>query len=59
MMNAFRVTEDRRIFLNNIAIDRCLEFQIQSKARSDPEVVLRIAVDRIDIDGYTDVCSKQ
>jgi len=58
-MNEFKVTEDRRIFLNGIEVKRCLGFQIDSNAGSDPEVVLRVAVDRIDIDGYTDVCSKQ
>lgn len=49
----FRVTEDRRVFLNGIEIDRCFGYQIDAKAGSDPEVVLRVAVDRIDIDGYT------
>ena len=58
-MNEFKVTEDRRIFLNNTEIHRCCGFQIESNAGSDPEVVLRVAVDSIDIDGYTDVCSKQ
>lgn len=58
-MNEFRVTEDRRVFLNNIEIPRCFGFRIDVSAGDDPEVVLRVAVSRIDIDGYTDAWAKQ
>lgn len=53
-MNDFKVTKDRRIFLDNTEIKRVLGYSINADAGSDPEVVLRVAVDSIDIDGYTD-----
>lgn len=51
----FKVTEDRRIFLDGHEIKRVVEFSINAEAGSDPEVVLRVAVNRIDIDGYTNM----
>lgn len=58
-MDAFRVAKDRRIFLNDTEVRRVLGYSINADAGSDPEVVLRVAVDRIDIDGYTDAWTKQ
>lgn len=57
-MNVFKVTKDRRILLDDTEIKRVLGYSINADAGSDPEVVLRIAVDEIDIDGYTDSWSK-
>lgn len=56
-MNDFKVTKDRRIFLDDTEIKRVLGYSINADAGNDPEVVLRVAVDRIDIDGYTDAWS--
>ena len=58
-MNDFKVTKDRRIFLDDTEIKRVRGYSINADAGSDPEVVLRVAVDKIDIDGYTDVWSKR
>ena len=53
------MTKDRRIFLDDTEIKRVLGYSINADAGSDPEVVLRVAVDSIDIDGYTDVFGKR
>lgn len=58
-MNVFKVTKDRRILLDDTEIKRVLGYSINADAGSDPEVVLWIAVDEIDIDGYTDRWSKR
>lgn len=55
----FKVTKDRRIFLDDTEIKRVLGYSINADAGSDPEVVLRVAVDSIDIDEYTDVFGKR
>ena len=55
----FKVTEDRKIFLDGHEIKRVFGFSINAEAGSDPEVVLRGAVDQIDIEGYTNMFSKQ
>lgn len=51
--NTFRVTEDRRVFLNGVEIERVFGFSINADGGKDPQVILRVAVDRIVIDGYT------
>ena len=53
-MGTFKVTKDRRVFLDDMEITRVLGFSIVITAANDPEVVIRIAVDNVDIDGYTD-----
>ena len=58
-MNAFRVTKDHRVFLDEREIPRCLGFNVDVDAGKDPEVVLRVACGSVTIDGYTDVWTKQ
>lgn len=52
-MNAFRVTKDRRVFLNGIEIQECHGFEVVVKAAENPEVVLRVSVESVDIEEYT------
>lgn len=54
-MNNFRVTKDRRIFLDGIEIQRCHGFEVAVNAAEDPEVVLRVSCDSVTIEDYTDV----
>lgn len=54
----FRVTEDRRVFLDDIEIPGVLGFEIRVYAARDPVVVLRAAATKIRIDGYTDLYSE-
>ena len=49
----FRVTADKRVFLNDFEIPKCAGVNVDLDAGRDSEVVLRITADRIDIDGYT------
>ncbi len=53
-MSEFKVTKDRHVFLDGTEITRVIGFSIDITAANDPEVVIRIAVDSVDIDGYTD-----
>lgn len=56
-MPDFKVTKERRVFLDDVEIKRVLGFSVVVDAGNDPEVVLRVAVDSVDIEGYTDVRS--
>lgn len=58
-MRTFEVTRDRRVLLNGAEVDGCLGFEIQVDAGRDPEVVLRVSVDKINIDGYMDAWTTQ
>lgn len=58
-MNDFKVTKDRRVFIDGTEIKRCLGFSINAEAGKDPEVLLRVSVGSIDIDGYTDLWTKR
>lgn len=53
-MHAFKVTKDRRVFLDDVEIQGVLGLDLHIDAGNDPEVVLRVAVDDVDIDGYRD-----
>lgn len=53
-MNIFKVTKDRRVFLNDVEIENVLGFDFHIEAGKDPEVVLRVSVADIDIDDYRD-----
>ena len=53
-MHAFKVTKDRRVFLDDVEIQGVLGLDLHIDAGNDPEVVLRVAVDDDDIDGYRD-----
>lgn len=54
----FRVTEDRRVFIDGLEIPGVLGFEIRIRAARDPEVVIRAATTKIRIDGYTDLYSE-
>lgn len=54
-MNDFRVTEDRHIFLDGVEIKRVHGFEVHIKAMENPEVVLRVSVGSVTIEGYTDL----
>lgn len=43
------------MFLDGLEIQGVLGFDVHIEGCNDPEVVLRVAVNRVDIDGYTDV----
>lgn len=58
-MNDFKVTKDRRIFIDGTEIKHCLGFSVAAVACKDPEVLLRVSVGSIDIDGYTAAWTKQ
>lgn len=55
MVNEFRVTRERRVFLNGIEVKGCHGFDVIVNAAEDPEVVLRVSVGSITIDEYTDI----
>jgi len=56
-MRTFKVTKGRRVFLNDTEIKSVIGFSIDVAAGDDPQVVIRVAVDSIEIDGYTDAFS--
>lgn len=56
-MKEFRVTEDRKVFLDGQEIKNVLGFRVDVNAGENPEVVLRVPVEKIIIEGYTDLCS--
>lgn len=58
-MKEFRVTEDRKVFLNGKEIKNVLGFKIKADAGENPEVVLRVPVEKIVIEGYTDFYSDE
>lgn len=53
-MDVFTVTKDRRVFLNDVEIKRVHAFSIDVESMHNPKVVLRVGVDEINIEGYTD-----
>ena len=58
-MNDFKITKDRRVFIDGMEIKHCLGFSVNVVAGKDPEVLLRVSVSSIDVDGYTDAWAKQ
>lgn len=52
-VDRFEVTEDKRVILNGLEIERCTGFDISVDAGRDPEIRIRVSVDEIEIDGYT------
>lgn len=57
-MNRFRVTKDRRVFLDDVEIKGVLGFDLHVEAEKDPEVVLRVSAADVDIDEYRDYWCK-
>lgn len=53
MENDFKVTADRRVFLGGAEIQKCLGFDLHIEAGENPEVLLRVSCDSVDINGYT------
>lgn len=58
MDGTFHVKENGQVYLNGVEIPRCFGFSIIAEGGKDPEVVLRVGVHHISIDGYTDYWSK-
>lgn len=56
-MKEFRVTEDRKVFLDGQEVKNVLGFRVDANAGESPEVALRVPVEKIVIEGYTDICS--
>ena len=56
-MKEFRVTEDRKVFLDGQEVKNVLGFRVDANAGENPEVALRVPVEKIVIEGYTDICS--
>lgn len=52
-MPTLRITEDRRIFLDDTELKTCIRAAIVIEAGRDPEVELRITAEEIIIDDYT------
>lgn len=52
--SSLSITADRHVFLNGVEVPRCLGVNINIEAGKDPEIMLRVSVERIDIDGYSD-----
>lgn len=57
-MNDFKVTKDRKIFLDDVEIPRCLGFNLSIEAGKDPEVTFRVSCGSVTIEDYTDLWSK-
>lgn len=57
-MLSFKATKDRRVFLNDFEVPRCMEFAVKVEAGEDPEVVLRVSCDSVRIEDYV-VSAKQ
>lgn len=57
-MPNFRVTKDRRVFLDDFEVPRCMEFAVKVEAGEDPEVALRVSCSSVRIEDYT-VSAKQ
>ncbi len=53
MKNDFRVTKDRRVFLGDVEIQNCLGFGLSIEAGEDPEVLLRVSCDSVNIEDYS------
>lgn len=52
--NNLTITKDRRVLLNGVEVPQVLGVSIDLEAGRDPEVVLRVSVQQVDIDGYSD-----
>lgn len=53
MPTDFKVAKDRRVFLGGVEIEKCLGFSISFEAGGDPELLLRVSCDSVDIDDYS------
>lgn len=52
-MNRLKVTADKRVFLDDVEITKCLGFRVNIEAAREPVVELSISVREIWIEGYT------
>ena len=50
---SLHITKDKRVILNGKEYPRCTRVSIILDAGGDPEVELRVTVDKINIEGYT------
>lgn len=53
MPSDFKVTKDRRVFLDGVEVQKCLGFNLSFEVGEDPELLLRVSCDRVDIDDYS------
>jgi len=51
-VNDFHVTSDHRVYLNSIEIKGCHGFDVSDNAENGPEVVIRIAAQKVTIGDY-------
>lgn len=52
-MQDFKVTSDRRVYVDGVEIKKVTSFSIIVDGGDDPEVVLRVRADRVSIDGFS------
>lgn len=55
---SLRITKDKRVFLNNAEIDNVISVSINLEPMRDPEVIIRVSVETVSIDGYTSPMSE-
>lgn len=55
---SLRITKDKRVFLNNAEIDNVMSVSINLEPMRDPEVIIRVSVETVSIDGYTSPMSE-
>ena len=55
---SLRITKDKRVFLNNAEIDNVISVSINLEPLRDPEVIIRVSVETVSIDGYTSPMSE-
>lgn len=53
-MSKFEVTKDRRVILDGTEIKRVLSVDVHLEGGENPEVLLRVPVDEVDVDCFTD-----
>lgn len=53
VVHTLRITENRRVFLDDTELKTCACVAVVIEAGRDPEVELRIAVNKVIIEGYT------
>lgn len=54
-MNDFKVTLDRRVFIDDIEIRGVHGFDVVINSMNDPEVVLRLTCGSVSIEEYTEL----
>lgn len=55
---SLRITKDKRVFLNNAEIDNVMSVSINLEPLRDPEVIIRVSVETVSIEGCTSPMSE-